>query len=387
MKFDLSRLRLFSAALGVAALTSTVALSQSSYPNKPIRILVGFAPGGPSDIISRVVGAKMGDIMGAQFVVENKTGAGGAIATQDVARSAPDGYTLLNTPVATVANEFLSKTIKYEYGKDIIAVCPQAETANILVVSPALGVKTVADLVKLAKEKPGVLQYATAGRGSATHLTSELFNMAASIKTTAVHYRGGGDTIKDLLSGEVKMMFSSIAPVQDFVRDGRLVGLATTGPKRDPAFPDLPTIAESGYPGFDVRLWIGMTAPAATPKDIIHKLADANRRRWPPRALRRCLDRRRISTPSIAPSATNGARSSRKLGWTRTRRGRPACLGKEPSLPLGQRTGFGVRFVTNDQSEDAHYGLDHTHSRRDLRRPRDQRLPAGRILISFPLLA
>src|SRR5436190_23690601 len=278
MKFNLGRLTLFTAALGVAAMTSGAALSQSSYPNKPIRILVGFAPGGPSDIISRVVGAKMGEIMGAQFVVENKTGAGGAIATQDVARSAPDGYTLLNTPVATVANEFLSKTIRYEYGKDIIAVCPQAETANILVVSPALGVKTVAELVKLAKEQPGVLQYATAGRGTGTHLTSELFNMAAGIKTIAVHYRGGGDTIKDLLSGEVKMMFSSIAPVQDFVRDGRLTGLATTGPKRDPAFPDLPTIAESGYPGFDVRLWIGMTAPAATPKEIIHKLADANRK-------------------------------------------------------------------------------------------------------------
>src|SRR6478736_2479644 len=262
--FHRARVTVLLGALGFAVAASSAALAQGGYPNKPIRILVGFAPGGPSDIISRVVGAKMGEIMGAQFVVENKTGAGGAIATQDVARSAPDGYTLLNTPVATVANEFLSKTIKYEYGKDIIAVCPQAETANILVVSPALGVKSVAELVKLAKEKPGVLQYATAGRGSATHLTSELFNMAAGIKT--------------LLSGEVKMMFSSIAPVQDFVRDGRLVGLATTGPKRDPAFPDLPTIAESGYPGFDVRLWIGMTAPAATPRDIIHKLADANRK-------------------------------------------------------------------------------------------------------------
>jgi len=278
MKFSSRRLTFFAAALGVAAMTSGAALSQSTYPNKPIRLVVGFAPGGPSDIISRVVGAKMGEIMGTQFVIENKTGAGGALATQDVARSAPDGYTLLNTPVATVANEFLSKTIKYEYGKDIIAVCPQAETANILVVSPTLGVKTVAELVKLAKEKPGVLQYATAGRGSATHLTSELFNMAAGINTIPVHYRGGGDTIKDLLSGEVKMMFSSIAPVQDFVRDGRLVGLATTGPKRDPAFPDLPTVAESGYPGFDVRLWIGMTAPAGTPVDILHKLADANKK-------------------------------------------------------------------------------------------------------------
>ena len=285
----IARVVLLAGTLGAALTASSAALSQSGYPNRPIRILVGFAPGGPSDIISRVVGAKMGEIMGAQFIVENKTGAGGAIATQEVARAAPDGYTLLNTPVATVANEFMSKTIKYEYGKDIIAVCPQAETANILVVSPALGVKTVADLVKLAKEKPGAVQYATAGRGSATHLTSELFNMAAGIKTIPVHYRGGGDTVKDLLSGEVKMMFSSIAPVQDFVKDGRLVGLATTGPRRDPAFPDLPTIAESGYPGFDVRLWIGMTAPAGTPKDIIHKLADANKKALESPEIRKAL--------------------------------------------------------------------------------------------------
>src|SRR3979409_678619 len=179
MKFSLGRLTLFAAALGVAAMISGAALSQSSYPNKPIRILVGFAPGGPSARSSRVVGAQLGGDMGARFSLDNTNGAGGAIATQDVARSAPDGYTLLNTPVATVANEFLSKTIRYEYGKDIISVCPQAETANILVVSPTLGVKTVADLVKLAKEKPGVLQYATAGRGSSTHLTHGRFNMGA----------------------------------------------------------------------------------------------------------------------------------------------------------------------------------------------------------------
>ena len=268
---------IFAATLGLALAISGPALSQGAYPNKPIRILVGFAPGGPSDIIARVVGAKTGEIMGAQFIVENKTGAGGAIATQELARSAPDGYTLMNTPVATVANEFLSKAIKYEFGKDIIAVGPQAETANILVVHSSLGVKSVAELVKLAKDKPDVVQYATAGRGSATHLTSELFNSVAGTKTVAVHYRGGGDTVKDLLSGQVKMMFSSIAPVQEFVKDGRLIGLATTGPKRDPAFPDLPTIAESGYAGFDVRLWIGLTAPAGTPPDIIRKLADANK--------------------------------------------------------------------------------------------------------------
>ncbi len=276
MRRNQMRVALRLGAIAVAVAVAGAALAQGGYPNKPIRIVVGFAPGGPSDIISRTIGAKMGELLGAQFVVENKTGAGGAIATQEVARAAPDGYTLLNTPLATVANEFLSKTIKYEYGKDIIAVCPQAETANIVVVHPSLGVRSVAELVKLAKEKPGELQYATAGRGSATHLASELFNMIAGIRTVPVHYRGGGDTVKDLLSGQVKLMFSSIAPVQQFVNDGRLIGLATTGPKRDPAFPNLPTIAESGYPDFDVQLWIGMTAPAATPKEIIDKLADAN---------------------------------------------------------------------------------------------------------------
>jgi tripartite-type tricarboxylate transporter receptor subunit TctC len=267
--------------LGVIALAFAAggaALAQGSYPNRPVRIVVGFAAGGPSDIVSRMVGAKMGELMGAQFVVENKTGAAGVLATQEVARAAPDGYTLLNTPLATATNEFLSKTIKYEYGKDLVAVCPQAETGNILVVHPSLGVNSVPELIKLAREEPGKLQYATAGRGSATHLASELFNMIVGIKTVPVHYRGGGDTVKDLLSGQVKMMFSTIAPVQEFVKDGRLIGLATTGPRRDPAFPALPTIAEAGYPDYDVRLWIGMTAPAGTPKDIIGRLADANRR-------------------------------------------------------------------------------------------------------------
>jgi tripartite-type tricarboxylate transporter receptor subunit TctC len=144
------------------------------------------------------------------------------------------------------------------------------------VVHPSLGVKTLAEFVKLAKSKPGEILYATAGRGSATHLTSELFNLAAGIKTMPVHYKGGGETVKDLISGQMKVMFSSIAPVQQLVRDGKLIGIATTGPKRDPAFPELPTIAESGYPGFDVRLWIGLTAPTGTPKDVIKKLEEAN---------------------------------------------------------------------------------------------------------------
>jgi tripartite-type tricarboxylate transporter receptor subunit TctC len=265
------------AAAGTAAVLPGVASAQANFPNKPIKILVGFAPGGPSDLIARVVGAKMGEILGGQVVIENRTGAGGMIAAEAAARSEPDGYTLLNTPLATAVNETLSKSIKVSLGKDLIAIGPQAETANILVVHPSLGVKSLKEFIALAKSKPDQILYATAGRGSATHLNSELFNMEAGTKMKPVHYKGGGETVKDLLSGEVKVMFSSIAPVQAFVRDGRLIGLATTGPKRDPAFPDLPTVAET-IPGFDVRLWMGVSAPAGVPPAIVKRLEDANRK-------------------------------------------------------------------------------------------------------------
>jgi tripartite-type tricarboxylate transporter receptor subunit TctC len=262
-------------AIGIAALSSGSALAQSSFPNKPIHFVVGFSAGGPSDIISRVVGAKMSETLGQQVVVENRTGAGGTIATDHVARSEPDGYTLLNTTTANASNETLSKTLQARFGTDLVAVATLAETANVLVVHPSLGAKNMKEFIALAKQKPGELFYATAGVGSSTHLTSELFNLMAGTKLMPVHYRGGGATLKDLLSGQVKIMFSSIAPVINLVREGKLIALATTGAKRDAAFPDLPTVAESGLPGFETQLWIGMTARAGTPKPVIDKLAAA----------------------------------------------------------------------------------------------------------------
>ena len=213
------------------------------------------------------------------MVVENKPGANTQIAAEFVAKSAPDGYTLLLGSEGTfVMNPFLYGKLPYDPVRDFAPITALVAINQVLAVNPSVPVHTIGELIALAKRSPATLSYGTTGFGSASHLNMEQLDRMAGIKTVAVHYRGGGDTVKDLLSGEVKMMFSSIAPVQDFVRDGRLVGLATTGPKRDPAFPDLPTIAESGYPGFDVRLWIGLTAPAGTPKDIIGKLADANRK-------------------------------------------------------------------------------------------------------------
>jgi tripartite-type tricarboxylate transporter receptor subunit TctC len=260
----------------LAVLSPAAALAQADYPNRPIRILVGFAAGGPSDIIARIVGAKTAEIMGQQVIVENKTGAGGLIASETAANAAPDGYTLLNTALSVAVNETLAKNNRVQFGKELIAVAPQAETANILVVHPSLGVKTVAEFIALAKSKPGEIFYATAGRGTGTHLSAELFNMMAGTRLVPVHYRGGGATVKDLVSGEVKVMFSSIAPVQGLVNQGQLIGLATTGPKRDPAFPNLPTVSEAGLPGYDVRLWIGLTAPAGTPREIIKRIEAAN---------------------------------------------------------------------------------------------------------------
>jgi tripartite-type tricarboxylate transporter receptor subunit TctC len=177
--------------VALAGLSTLSAHAQTQYPTKPIRIVVGFAAGGPADIVARVVGAKLGDILGQQVVVENRGGAGGVIGTETAARADADGYTLLLSPLANAVNETLAKNLRYKYGEHFVAVAPLAETANVLVVHPSLGVKSVADLIALAKSKPGDIIYATAGRGTATHLTSELFNLMAGTKLAPVHYKGG----------------------------------------------------------------------------------------------------------------------------------------------------------------------------------------------------
>ena len=251
------------------------ALAQSAYPNRPIKLVVGFAPGGPTDILARVIGKGMGDVLGEQVVIENRTGAGGNIGTESVARATPDGYTLLLTLLTAAVNESLFKNFKIRFAEHFDSIGGIAQTGLVLVVHPSLPVKSVSDLIKYAKGKPGELLYATAGAGTSTHLAAELFNSTAGIKMMPVHYRGGGDTIKDLLSGRIPVMFSTIPPVLGFVRDGRLRGIATTGSKRDFVLPELPTIVESGMPAFDVPLWFGLIAPKGTPQPVIQKLVPA----------------------------------------------------------------------------------------------------------------
>ena len=267
---------LLGAAVGAAALSKmSPTLAQGAYPSKPVRLVVGFAPGGPTDILARVIGKGMGELLGEQFVIENRTGAGGNIGTEAVARAAPDGYTLQLTLLTAAVNESLFKNFKIRFAEHFDAIGGIAETGLVLIVHPSLPVKSVADLIAYAKGKPGEVLYATAGAGTSTHLAAELFNTTAGIKMMPVHYRGGGDTIKDLISGRIPVMFSTIPPVLNFVRNGQLRGLATTGSKRDFVLPELPTIAESGLPDFDVPLWFGLVAPKGTPQPVIQKLVPA----------------------------------------------------------------------------------------------------------------
>ena len=274
-----ARLRICLALAGAVSSVVMVgeAHAQGAYPTKPIRIVVGFAAGGPSDILARVAGAAMSKTLGEQVYVENRTGASGNLATELVARAEPDGYTLLLSTFTHPVNETLFKNFKYKAVDSFEPIAAMVETGLVLLVHPSLDVKNVQELVALAKAKPDEILYATAGKGTATHLAAELFNTAAGIKMTPVHYRGGGDTIRDLLSGQVKVMFSTIPPVLGFVKEGRLRGIATTGLDEDRVLPELPTLAAAGVPGYQVLLWSGLSAPKGTPRPIIDKLADAAR--------------------------------------------------------------------------------------------------------------
>ncbi|MPZ58901.1 MAG: tripartite tricarboxylate transporter substrate binding protein [Rhizobiales bacterium] len=272
LRTGISRAITLAAFIGVAASASGLAHAQDQYPVRPIKLVVGFAAGGPTDILARVVGAAMSKTMGEQVFIENRTGAGGNIATEAVSRADPDGYTIQMTLMSSAINESLFKKFKVRFADSFVPIGGIAQTGLVLLAHSSLGVNNASDLIKLAKSKPGELLYASAGTGTATHLGAELFNSIAGTKMMPVHYKGGGETVKDLLSGEVKLMFSTIPPVLGFVKEGRLKGIATTRIKREAVLRNLPTIAESGLPGFDMPLWFGLAAPKGTPKPIVDKL-------------------------------------------------------------------------------------------------------------------
>jgi tripartite-type tricarboxylate transporter receptor subunit TctC len=261
--------------IAATLLASSIPAVAQSYPSRPIRLIVGFAAGGPTDVLARIIGGKMSEILGQQVVIENRTGASGNIATQYVVRAPNDGYTILMGANSNAVNESLFKNLGFNFANDLVPVAPLAEAPTVLVVHPSLEVKSVKDLIDLAKAKPSEIMYATAGKGTTTHLAGELFNLMAGVKLTAVPYKGSGETTKDLLSGQIKVMFSPVPPVKQLIEDGSLRGVASTGPRRSAVVPNLPTVAETGLKDFDMRMWFGLMAPLGTSDEIVDRLSKA----------------------------------------------------------------------------------------------------------------
>jgi tripartite-type tricarboxylate transporter receptor subunit TctC len=249
------------------------AASAQTYPDKPIRLLVGFAAGGPADITARLIGDRLAEVWGQPVIVENVTGAAGNLATDRVAKSAPDGYTLLAAASATiVTNPSLYQKLPFDPVKDLAPITQACYTPNILAVHPDLPARSVQELVAYARQNPGTLTFGSAGAGTSQHLAGELFRTMAGIDIQHVPYRGIAAVMPDLIAGRLTMAFGNISAVLPLVRDGKLRALAVTSTRRYAAVPELPTMIEEGFAGFDSTAWFGLMAPAGTPPDLIEKL-------------------------------------------------------------------------------------------------------------------
>jgi tripartite-type tricarboxylate transporter receptor subunit TctC len=240
-----------------------------------VRIIIGFGPGASGDVAARVLAQKFGTLFGQQFVVENRTGAGSNIATNFVAHAPKDGYTLLQGTVANTIIAAVTPNLNYELMKDFAPVALFTTLPNILVVHPAVGARTVNDLIATARVTPGQLSFGSAGVGSGSHFTGELFNVMAGTQLVHVPYAGTAQALTDLLAGRLQVMFSPASTVLQHVSEGKLTALASTGIQRASAAPDLPTVSEAGIPGFDTSGWFGLLAPAGVSRDVIESLARA----------------------------------------------------------------------------------------------------------------
>ena len=259
------------AAFLAACLLAGTALAQS-YPNRPVRIVIGFTPGGGVDINARLLAAKLSEQIGQQFVVENKPGAGTNIANEYVAKSTPDGYTLLFNSAAFAINLALYKNPPYAL-RDFAPVSVFSESVNLLVVSASLPARNIKELVAVAKEKPGSLNYSSAGAGTTQHMAAELFKLRTGADIVHVPYKGSAPALTALIAGEVQLSFSNTVAIHQHVKSGRLRALAVAGAKRTDVLPDVPTMKEAGVEGVEVPLWFGLLAPAGTPRDVVALLA------------------------------------------------------------------------------------------------------------------
>jgi tripartite-type tricarboxylate transporter receptor subunit TctC len=291
------------AAAAVAVAVVTAAPCAAQYPDKPIRLLLPFPAGGTVDLVARLVTAQMAEELGRPFVIENKAGAGGVIATDAAAKAAADGYTLLLTTPNHTINAALNPKLPYDTERDIVPVAMVAEVPELLVSHPAAPFQSFAGFVDYARKNPGKLNYASAGNGTLPHLTMELLLRRTGIEVAHIPYRGAAPAMTDLLAGQVQLKMDTYATASQLVADGKLKALAFASRERSALMPDVPTIAEMGLPGYEGILWIGMVAPAGLPKPVIEKLAAAVQRAVHAPALAERLKRDGVEPVGGTPQA------------------------------------------------------------------------------------
>jgi len=261
-----------AAALLLAGALGFSSQAAAAYPDHPIRMVVGFSAGGTTDVVARILGKEMGEALGQPVVVENRPGAGSNIATEMVARAAPDGYTPYMVAVTSAINQTLYKNVKFDLIKDFAPVALAVRVPTVLVVNPQVPAKSVKELVDYAKANPGKLNFASSGSGTSIHMAGELFKQEAKIDVTHIPYKGSSPATTDLIGGQVQYMFDNMPSAWPHVEAGKLRALAVTTAERSKTAPDLPTMKESGFPNFDVSSWFGVIAPKGTPEDVVNKL-------------------------------------------------------------------------------------------------------------------
>jgi len=256
--------------LGAAILAAQFAAAQTeTYPGRPVRLIVAFPPGGSVDVVARQVAPRLSESLGQPVVVDNRSGASGNIGTEAAARAKPDGYTLLIHTIPFVANVHLYKEMPYDPLKDFVPIALLSSSPSVLLVHPSVPARSVGELLQLAKSKPGALNYSAAGAGTNPHIAGELFNMLGNVDIVAIQYKGGGPSLVAALGGEIAITYPNISEAIPHVKTGRLRALGVTGAKRSAALPEVPTIAESGVPGYEFVTWHGVLAPRGTPAEIV----------------------------------------------------------------------------------------------------------------------
>lgn len=306
-----------AATLLAAPVLGSLPAQADAFPTRPIHLVVGYAAGGSTDQIARIVGQKLSEELGQPVVIDNKPGAGATIASDSVAKSAPDGYTLFMSTIANTINTTLYRRLPFDFERDFAPVSLVATVPNVLVVNPDVPAKTVQEFIALAKKNPEKIYFASSGSGSSIHLSGELFNMVAGVKLTHVPYKGSAPAVVDLMSGQVQAMFDNLSSSLPYIKAGKLRALAVTSATRSPAAPDIPTMAEAGLPECEVLSWFALVAPAKTPQPIIDKLNAAVVKLLADPSTKQQFDNIGADPASSTPAALAALISSETAKWAK----------------------------------------------------------------------